>query len=49
MAFGFIFCAPSAKALMVQFTTPKGLAATKPSLPVFDAAPAAMPQRYWLS
>ncbi len=28
---------------------PIGCAATKPSLPVFDIAPATMPQRYWLS
>ena len=34
---------------MVQFTTPNGCAATKPSLPVFDTEAAAIPHKYWLS
>src|ERR1700738_4132491 len=43
VAAGLTVRAPVRKELMLRSTTPIGLAATKPSLPDFDAAPAATP------
>ncbi len=43
LAEGFTLRTPSAKELMLRSTVPIGLAATKPSLPVFVDRPAAMP------
>ena len=43
VALGLVVRAPVRKELMLRSTMPIGFAATKPSLPVFDARPAATP------
>ncbi len=45
VAFGFIERAPIVKASISRMTSGIANGATKPILPVFDAAPAAIPER----